>query len=201
MSLADLHCSRCGEGPVERGNTVGQAWFKCSNGHKWYPRPLYIRAATTPPETKPKQRRMGLWAKLVDKKVVPCTAEEWAKGFEDTDKRVVEQTLFGSPIVRTKTWFGKTKEVTDVNMVSTVFLGLNSGFGGKDLWFETMSYIDGEWEDQYRYGTWEEAVRGHKRVVREVEKRLKIPGRPAGEVESQMIQTVLTQLGRRKIEV
>lgn len=145
--------------------------------------------------------RARMWAKLVGKKVVPCTVEEWATNFEKQDERVIAQTLFGEAVRRTKTLFGRKREVMEVNMVSTVFLGLNSGFGGRDLWFETMTFVDGEGEEQERYETYAEAVKGHARAVRRAEKRFGVPGRPAGEVESQMIQTILTQLGRRRIEV
>lgn len=54
----------------------------------------------------------------------------------------------------------------DSQHVSTVFLGLDHGFGNSDpILFETM--IFGGEHDQYqeRYATWEEAEAGHKRAV------------------------------------
>jgi hypothetical protein len=45
--------------------------------------------------------------------------------------------------------------------VSTVFLGIDHGFGGKPLWFETMIF-GGEHDGfQERYETWAEAELGH----------------------------------------
>lgn len=49
--------------------------------------------------------------------------------------------------------------------VSTVFLGLNHGYSGKDLWFETMIFGGVNNGFIKRYGTLEEARRGHKRAV------------------------------------
>jgi hypothetical protein len=49
--------------------------------------------------------------------------------------------------------------------VSTVFLSINHGYMGTDLWFETMIF-GGEHDDfQERYETWEEAEAGHARAV------------------------------------
>lgn len=55
-------------------------------------------------------------------------------------------------------------EVDNV-MVSTVFLGIDHGWGGQPVLFETM--IFGGEHDQYqeRYHTWEEAEEGHKRAM------------------------------------
>lgn len=46
--------------------------------------------------------------------------------------------------------------------VSTIFLGLDHGLGGKPMLFETMIF-DESGEETYceRYGTWEEAEAGH----------------------------------------
>lgn len=54
-------------------------------------------------------------------------------------------------------------------IVSTVFLGLDHGFGDTPLWFETMIYKDenkGHFLDyQERYETYEEAVKGHEQAI------------------------------------
>ena len=52
--------------------------------------------------------------------------------------------------------------------ISTVFLGLDHQFNeiGKPLIFETMVFP--ECEICERYSTWEEAEKGHKKVVAEV---------------------------------
>jgi hypothetical protein len=73
--------------------------------------------------------------------------------------------------------------VTTINgfWISTVFLGINHGFYGPPLWFETMVFpeegekapppeLTGKIEDfikeiQIRYETWAEAERGHATVV------------------------------------
>ena len=56
-------------------------------------------------------------------------------------------------------------------LVSTVFLGLDHGWGeGKPLWFETMVFNQEDpREDVFceRYETWDEAVEGHRQIVEE----------------------------------
>jgi len=78
---------------------------------------------------------------------------EWAKWFETGDRRVAG----------TRIWWVE---------VSTVFLGLDHNFGFEEgerpILFETMVFgglLDGE---QERYATWDEALAGHQRLVREV---------------------------------
>ena len=78
---------------------------------------------------------------------VPCDLMTWAHGLENADRTVA-----------------KTK-IGDV-LISTVFLGLNHNWGaGPPTLFETMAFggkLDQECE---RYSTWEEAERGHRRMV------------------------------------
>ncbi len=53
--------------------------------------------------------------------------------------------------------------------VSTVFLELNHGYGGQDLWYETMIFPENlEISCCYckRYETKQEAIKGHKKVVK-----------------------------------
>lgn len=46
--------------------------------------------------------------------------------------------------------------------VSTVCLGMDHGFGGPPLWFETL--VGGpDREEIERYATWDEAAQGHER--------------------------------------
>jgi hypothetical protein len=63
--------------------------------------------------------------------------------------------------------------------VSTVFLGLDHNWGGGEpLLFETMIFggeLDGE---QWRYSTWEEAEKGHKRACGLVSKTVKPTNKP-----------------------
>jgi hypothetical protein len=66
-------------------------------------------------------------------------------------------------------------EVAPGISVSTVFLGIDHRFTGSDgapIVFETMVFDDYESGDCYRYATWDEAVAGHKAVVKRLEKRL-----------------------------
>lgn len=56
--------------------------------------------------------------------------------------------------------------------VSTVFLVINHGFLGKDLWFETMIFGPSEGDNQWRYETYEEAEAGHKSIVNQLKKGL-----------------------------
>jgi hypothetical protein len=56
--------------------------------------------------------------------------------------------------------------------VSTVFLGIDHGFGlGPPRWFETMVFGH-VGEPTWRYATWDEAREGHEAVVRRVRSML-----------------------------
>lgn len=51
--------------------------------------------------------------------------------------------------------------------VSTVWLGLDYNYGeGPPLIFETMVFKDGEERELERYSTQEEALRGHKKLLK-----------------------------------
>ena len=83
---------------------------------------------------------------------VPVDLMTWARWFEDNrDKRRVAAT----DIFPGKLW------------VSTVFLGIDHGFGmGPPLLFETMVFDEsGNDDDCERYTTWEEAEAGHAKIV------------------------------------
>ena len=61
----------------------------------------------------------------------------------------------------------KTK-IDDIT-ISTVFLGLNHGFGkGPPLLFETMIFGGNFNYDMWRYSTWDEAEKGHQKAVEKV---------------------------------
>lgn len=91
---------------------------------------------------------------ILDKHQVKCvTFDVWGPWYEDNI---------------TKRHVAKSKIGDDVE-VSTVFLGLNHGFGGPEKWFETMIFggkLDGY---QRRYETWDEAVAGHELAVLEAD--------------------------------
>lgn len=83
----------------------------------------------------------------------------WARWFETADRQV-RDSFQG-----------------DVR-VSTVFLGLDHGWGDTPALFETMVFINGDGGDMERYATWEEAEAGHDRWVAKVFKPtpiLKLP--------------------------
>jgi hypothetical protein len=92
-----------------------------------------------------------------DKKVKGCGLKEWAAFYEQTDSRKIARTVVGKVVI------------------STVFLGIDHGFdGGKPVLFETMVFGIDDDELQYRYCTWDKAVKGHNIVVDEVRKELSI---------------------------
>jgi len=76
--------------------------------------------------------------------VIEVPLDRWAKWFETADRRVA-------------------KDVVDDIEISTVFLGLDHGWNGELLLFETMVFgKDREEQGCYRYKTWDEAYIGHK---------------------------------------
>lgn len=91
---------------------------------------------------------------LEGKNVIPIhDLFEWAKWFETADRQIDVSQVGGY-------------------MISTIFLGIDHGFGGRPLWFETMVF-GGEkfwrdyFEEQYmeRYETFDEAKAGHERIT------------------------------------
>ena len=95
-------------------------------------------------------------AVLRGREVVPASLYDWGKSYEDRGNRHVgadniEHALLG-PL-----------------RVSTVFLGQDHGFGGRQLWFETMVFASpGGSDEKYmaRYRTYDEAELGHQWLVR-----------------------------------
>ncbi len=84
---------------------------------------------------------------VLDGKKVKIVSDliEWAKAFEKGDKRHVANVE------------------KDGVRVSTVFLGLDHGWGGTPQWFETMIFGGPHDGEQWRYETWAEA--GHKHAM------------------------------------
>lgn len=76
--------------------------------------------------------------------------KEWAQWFEKRENRRVRHTLIN-----------KRRHI----FVSTVFLGIDHGFQEK-LWFETMIFGTSIDQAMDRYATWEEAEKGHEKMVR-----------------------------------
>lgn len=93
-----------------------------------------------------------MYAKLVGNRVVECDLDEWAKFFDNASNRRVAEDTVGAAYV------------------STVFLGMNHSFGeGPPLWFETMIFGGKNDEYQTRYSTWDQALAGHKAIVKALE--------------------------------
>lgn len=88
-----------------------------------------------------------------NKNPVVASLYRWAEWFEDINNRRVAHDT-----------------VDDVR-VSTVFLGLDHGFGlsEKPILFETMVFGGKHNDLQWRYATWQEAVEGHKEALALVE--------------------------------
>jgi len=87
--------------------------------------------------------------KLNGRELVPCdNVLDWARWFETADRHVAE-TIVGDA------------------RVSTVFLGLDHGFGNCDqpIVFETMVFGGNNDGACQRYSTWAEAEAGHAAIV------------------------------------
>lgn len=102
---------------------------------------------------------------ILDKNKNPVAVEclQWGKWLEENDRRVRHTEL-------------KKHNAS----ISTVFLGLDHGFSldksHVPLIFETMIFWPGQELDQYqeRYFTWNEAVVGHRDIVRLVINEIRI---------------------------
>lgn len=103
------------------------------------------------------RRKMSNKYILKNKKPVSVDSVlEWGRQFEKMDSIV------------------KQEDLPNGYWVSTVFLGLDHNFGGgKPLLFETMVFkkdkkgkVNFRDLDMDRYFTWEEAEKGHKRMVK-----------------------------------
>lgn len=59
------------------------------------------------------------------------------------------------------------KSTVGALIVSTVYLHVNHGYGGKPLWYETMVFPVGKFDDLYcdRYETIDEAKIGHEKAI------------------------------------
>lgn len=91
-------------------------------------------------------RSFGTYYVLKGKEVVETEdLFEWGRMFENQESRRVARTG------------------DDDHFVSTVFLGIDHGFGeGPPLIFETMAFLNGEEQDMTRSSTWAEAERQHR---------------------------------------
>lgn len=88
---------------------------------------------------------------------VPCPdLVEWAQWMQTSDRHVAKTEING---------------VT----VSTIFLAIDHGLHGVPIFFETMVFGGALDQEQERYGTWEEAERGHAATVERVRASEKWP--------------------------
>ena len=92
---------------------------------------------------------------ILDENHVPVECPdlmEWAKWFEAGDRKVAKDMIGDSE-------------------VSTVFLGLDHQWGdGPPMIFETMVFGGPLGQDQDRYSTWDDAIKGHKNMIEKVNK-------------------------------
>ena len=96
---------------------------------------------------------MSDYYELIGQTAVPVgDVLEWARKFEDMDRRVAYMRVLG------------------MCRVSTVFLGLDHGFGrSRPILFETMAFWHGEGGyEQERCSTWLEAQEQHARMCADV---------------------------------
>lgn len=78
-----------------------------------------------------------------------------------------------SDLIKWATWFETADRHVCNSMqgdvrVSTVFLGLDHGWGGRLELFETMAFVGHEDVGRERYATWAQAEEGHARWVAKV---------------------------------
>ena len=88
---------------------------------------------------------------LYKRKPIPVNLLTWGIWMEKSRARVVKQTMLPGGV-----------------KVSTVFLGLNHGWGGQVLLFETMIFQGENGGYCYRYATYDEALEGHQKAIEEV---------------------------------
>lgn len=72
---------------------------------------------------------------------------KWADWFEDKNNRIIRQDRFGEILI------------------STIFLGLDHGWGGDVILWETMIFGGKEDGLQWRYRSRKEALKGHAKAV------------------------------------
>jgi hypothetical protein len=109
----------------------------------------------------------------------------WAKWFETfANRRVAETVIDETPRAVTRGITERRTVMVPSVRVSTVFLGLDHGFGVSDpVLFESMVFGGPLDETQRRYCTWDEASRGHDELVTEARKasaKVKAIARHAG---------------------
>ena len=87
---------------------------------------------------------------LIGRKPVQVSLLHWGIWFENARNRIVKKTALPGGVE-----------------VSTVFLGLNHGYGGRLLLFETMIFAGDAGGYCDRYATYDEALAGHQKAIEE----------------------------------
>lgn len=94
---------------------------------------------------------LGHWTLDENLEPIPATLTEWAEWWNNFDNRRMARTNLGKDLC-----------------VSTVFLGVDHGFGDGDrpVLFETLVQGDSDGEEMMnRYTTFDDAIAGHKAMV------------------------------------
>lgn len=87
--------------------------------------------------------------RLSGKKPVPCSLDEYMTFMKSAANRIIEQTPIGDLLV------------------STIFTGIDHAFGtGEKRLFETKVFgLPDDIQPRWRYSTWNQAIREHRRLV------------------------------------
>ncbi len=96
--------------------------------------------------------------RLDGKKLVECSLMEWARSM-DSPERIMRVTYLNV--------FLDDYRLADVR-VSTVFLGINHGYGEKPLYFETMVFGGVSDSLCVRAPTYDDALANHEHVLNKV---------------------------------
>lgn len=103
----------------------------------------------------PENLLKGHLYRLSGKKPVPCSFEEYITFMKSAANRIIEQTQVGDLLV------------------STIFTGIDHAFGaGEKRLFETKVFgLPDDIQPRWRFATWNQAVREHRRLVATLESR------------------------------
>lgn len=95
-----------------------------------------------------------------DGSITQCDVMAWSSEFQRNP--LVHYTKGGRQVAR--------NEIEPNILVSTVFLGMDHGWGDEQLWFETMIFWPGSPldEEQWRYPTVGAAYTGHFLAIQKV---------------------------------
>ena len=102
-----------------------------------------------------KGRDIGQHYILDGQRPVKATLDEWARWFGTADRHVAKTT-------------------TELHVISTVFLGLDHNYSdrGPPILFESMVFAreggESDIDVQWRYASWDDALAGHKALLRQV---------------------------------